>query len=772
MATTTEVDTVSLANVAALATLKPRVGVTIVTRGYYADGDGGGNAFLYRPEGRLSITIDDGFYFRGPGDEDYFEAVDKSVANVLQFGAGAGQSSATNVAAVNAAIGAALHVDVPRGVTLATNGSLILRDGTFFELQGNILHSSDFPCIKLSGTLIGSFALTADATTAGSVVSLDSVAGLSAGKCLVLTDGLFGATYTISSINSLDVTLDRQLDFDVASATGVATGFSPKSGRVSGSGAIRIQTSYPTAILAQYTSGFVVDGISCESLTAFGSGDGTSVRVLSAQQSRNIVFRDVTVHGIDGGNEFEPIGTRSCSFVDVTRCKVRNCTGAAKGIYLLGSTHCDVSSNLVARVTGGGVGCIFLGYSSDFRINNNAVVDSISSVVGGGSLIQVTDASSGEIASNTVRNPSGPGGIYCSGGCADIAIAGNSVTLSYNGGADTLVGIHLRSGARITCSANTVLSTTSITAAIWVRAITDFVIASNKISIVGNAAGGHGLLLDKAGSDPDTVGNYPHHGVVSDNHILKQCNLESTLAVSMGLQSSDITFSSNRVRAISSPNSSGVAKWVAYFQGVHNDIIDNAFFAEFDLAGTNQQLVILSNTGRFQRNRLEYNGGQGMQLISATPERFGKDNLILSAGVWYGYSIFNGTQETFEVLPQHQVSLPMRELSASPTFVAEGMSAIWQSDGTADGNDGDLMATVSAGGTTKVMKLLDFATENSTPAATTASFESLSDPINTQQKYAGKMAWNSTAGKPVWSAGSAASAVWVDATGATAHTPV
>jgi len=55
--------------------------------GYYAAGDGGGQSLVYNLTGRTGITVDSGFYFTGPGSDDYFEAVNKKVANVLQWGA-------------------------------------------------------------------------------------------------------------------------------------------------------------------------------------------------------------------------------------------------------------------------------------------------------------------------------------------------------------------------------------------------------------------------------------------------------------------------------------------------------------------------------------------------------------------------------------------------------------------------------------------------------------------------------------------------------------
>jgi len=54
----------------------------------------------------------------------------------------------------------------------------------------------------------------------------------------------------------------------------------------------------------------------------------------------------------------------------------------------------------------------------------------------------------------------------------------------------------------------------------------------------------------------------------------------------------------------------------------------------------------------------------------------------------------------------------------------------------------------------------------------TSNLASLSSDINTKGKQTGVMYFNTTTGLPVWAAGSTPSSVWVDATGATAHTPV
>lgn len=54
---------------------------------------------------------------------------------------------------------------------------------------------------------------------------------------------------------------------------------------------------------------------------------------------------------------------------------------------------------------------------------------------------------------------------------------------------------------------------------------------------------------------------------------------------------------------------------------------------------------------------------------------------------------------------------------------------------------------------------------------TTAQFENAEDPINTIDKYTGKLAWNSTVGKPVFATGGAATDTWVEAAGVVVSVP-
>lgn len=103
-------------SVAGLASLSLADGQVVVTTGYYSAGDGGGNVYTYNGSGRP--TADGGFYINGPGLDDYFEAVDKTVVNLRQFGCvGDGVTDETGLirAAFDVAVANSIPVFVPVG---------------------------------------------------------------------------------------------------------------------------------------------------------------------------------------------------------------------------------------------------------------------------------------------------------------------------------------------------------------------------------------------------------------------------------------------------------------------------------------------------------------------------------------------------------------------------------------------------------------------------------------------------------------------------------
>ena len=52
--------------------------------------------------------------------------------------------------------------------------------------------------------------------------------------------------------------------------------------------------------------------------------------------------------------------------------------------------------------------------------------------------------------------------------------------------------------------------------------------------------------------------------------------------------------------------------------------------------------------------------------------------------------------------------LHLQEQSADPDDPPEGMAVLWQSDGTAAGDDGDILIKITAAGSTKTATLVDF----------------------------------------------------------------
>ncbi len=58
-----------------------------------------------------------------------------------------------------------------------------------------------------------------------------------------------------------------------------------------------------------------------------------------------------------------------------------------------------------------------------------------------------------------------------------------------------------------------------------------------------------------------------------------------------------------------------------------------------------------------------------------------------------------------------------------------------------------------------------------TQVATTAELVDEADPVNTVDKFIGKMVWDSTKGQPVWADGAGVNATWSLSTGVVATTP-
>ena len=57
------------------------------------------------------------------------------------------------------------------------------------------------------------------------------------------------------------------------------------------------------------------------------------------------------------------------------------------------------------------------------------------------------------------------------------------------------------------------------------------------------------------------------------------------------------------------------------------------------------------------------------------------------------------------------------------------------------------------------------------PVRTTAELADATDEINTKDKFAGRLVWDSTLGQPVWADGATATSTWSLATGVVSTTP-
>jgi hypothetical protein len=78
-----------------------------------------------------------------------------------------------------------------------------------------------------------------------------------------------------------------------------------------------------------------------------------------------------------------------------------------------------------------------------------------------------------------------------------------------------------------------------------------------------------------------------------------------------------------------------------------------------------------------------------------------KGDVLVSGAVNASTILGDGTGMYFNLLH-------LQEQSADPDDPPEGMSIIWQSDGTAAGDDGDIKIKITAGGSTKTGTLIDF----------------------------------------------------------------
>jgi len=184
--------------VAELATARARTidNGQVQTAGYDEPGDGGGEVYIYHRTGRSLVTIDGGFYIAGGGADDYFEAKDKTIADIRRFRVSASRTAAQNRAALQAAVNASRRVFVPEGTDIEIDDTITVPDFTVIEGKGDqskiTLTEPDTDLFvagdgcKFSGLhLIGPNSTDINVSLTGNAIKIGSVANVTVSDCII-----------------------------------------------------------------------------------------------------------------------------------------------------------------------------------------------------------------------------------------------------------------------------------------------------------------------------------------------------------------------------------------------------------------------------------------------------------------------------------------------------------------------------------------------------------------------------------------------------------
>jgi hypothetical protein len=202
-------------------------GDLVKTLGYYAAGDGGGNSYIYHATGRP--TADGGFFIDGPVADDYFEAVDKTVAKARQFGA-VGDGTTNDSESIRNVMQVGHDKGVPVLIDGGTSTTYLIASTNNVELTNDLQISSDGAKLRFSAIfgLVGlsrgvAMTLTSDADWKANVISLNDASILEVGDtiqlttttqvCTTYTTYYKKATSVVADINGNDVTLSHPLPF-------------------------------------------------------------------------------------------------------------------------------------------------------------------------------------------------------------------------------------------------------------------------------------------------------------------------------------------------------------------------------------------------------------------------------------------------------------------------------------------------------------------------------------------------------------------------------
>lgn len=199
--------------VAELATARARTinGGTVQTAGYETPGDGGGETYVYRKTGRSGITIDGGFYIAGPGADDYFEAKDKTIADIRKFRVLASRTAAQNTVALQAAVDASRNVFVPEGTDVSIDGTITVPDNTTISGEGEAskitltaantdMFVAGEGCMFHGLHLVGPNSMSIDVGLTGGAIKIVDTANVTVSDCLIEKWTWFGV-YAQESFN-------------------------------------------------------------------------------------------------------------------------------------------------------------------------------------------------------------------------------------------------------------------------------------------------------------------------------------------------------------------------------------------------------------------------------------------------------------------------------------------------------------------------------------------------------------------------------------------
>lgn len=159
-------------------------------KGYYTAGDGGGQDLIYRSSGKSGITVDNGFYFAGPGADDYFEAADKSVVVARRFGVKADGS--TNDYTAMTKVIAATQLGYGSVVEMPVNGDIRMGTQVVQSITKDIIINGNNCTIKKDRGAFqfncptATLTLTADVAYKSTTINVSNASTVSPGDIITL----------------------------------------------------------------------------------------------------------------------------------------------------------------------------------------------------------------------------------------------------------------------------------------------------------------------------------------------------------------------------------------------------------------------------------------------------------------------------------------------------------------------------------------------------------------------------------------------------------